>query len=122
MSSGDSKIYQVPEGDLPEHYAAIGRLTTSFSAIEWRLNRVLRALLDVQEEVARAVSGEMRAGDLSRAIARVINARRLADLIDKKSSPLPRREIYKPLFNEINALKSIRDDIAHRRFFLRRER
>jgi hypothetical protein len=39
-----AEIYDKPKGDLPDHYASIGRLITGFSNIERALNEELRLL------------------------------------------------------------------------------
>jgi hypothetical protein len=70
----ETTVFEEPEGDLPEHYAAIGRLVTGFSRIEHALNGVVRTLLGLPEELARAMTGEMRAGDLMATIKRILEA------------------------------------------------
>jgi hypothetical protein len=132
-------VFEEPDGDLPEHYAAIGRLITSFSTIEHALNQVLRTLLGLSEEVGRAVIGEMRAGDLMAALTRVLEARARDEIIaqsekgarispealrkaianrEAEHATNPIRVAMRQLFDEIRRLKIIRDDIAHRRFYV----
>jgi hypothetical protein len=41
-----AEIFDEPKGDLPDHYASIGRLITGFSNIERALNEVIRAEAD----------------------------------------------------------------------------
>jgi hypothetical protein len=133
-------VFSEPEGDLPEHYAAIGRLIMGFSKIEHAINRVLRTMLNLPSEAARAITGEMRAGDLMSALTRVLDARdrdkiiseaakagrrmgpeELKDALTKESlkkNTNPTRENMDHLFDEIRRLKSVRDHIAHRRFYV----
>jgi hypothetical protein len=65
-----AEIFSEPSGDLPDHYASIGRLITGFSNIERALNEVIRAVIGQEaragltEQMSRALVGEMRASDL----------------------------------------------------------
>lgn len=45
--------FKFPVGPLPDHYAAIGRLITSFSMIEGRLNEIMRGLPIRLKQVAQ---------------------------------------------------------------------
>ena len=63
--------FKFPVGPLPDHYAAIGRLITSFSMIEGRLNEIMRGFLGLPDEIGRLVTGEMRTDDLMSALRRL---------------------------------------------------
>jgi hypothetical protein len=114
----ETGIFDEPTGDLPEHYAAIGRLITSFSNIERALNDVLRTVVNLSQEMGRAVTGEMRAADLIAALRRVVKARELDAITAQREVP-PNPDAMDPLFTEIGNLKVIRDHIAHHRFLVR---
>lgn len=140
--------FSTPEGELPEHYAAIGRLIVCFAGIERALVEILREIIGVSYETAHALTGEMRARDAIQMFVRVLDARRrdalianpetgspitieeLAALLEnlQRGDPLPQlkekaqppnRAVMRQLFNEIERLNKVRDDIAHRHMLVR---
>jgi hypothetical protein len=113
----EPNTFVTPKEDLPEHYAAVGRVIIGFSNIERALNETLRFIINVSEEVSRAVTGEMRAVDLISAIRRVVRARERDAIISGAAKP-PNPPAMEPLFVEIHNLKLVRDHIAHHRFFV----
>ena len=70
--------FKFPVGPLPDHYAAIGRLITSFSMIEGRLNEIMRGFLGLPDEIGRLVTGEMRTDDLMSALRRIAKAKKFS--------------------------------------------
>jgi hypothetical protein len=94
-----------PEEDQPEHFAAIGRLVTAFNGIDVILNLILRSQLGVETKVGRAVIGGMRTGDM------LSSLRRLARVQGKQTEWF---EQFEDLRSDIQSLKNIRDDVAHK--------
>jgi hypothetical protein len=140
-------IFVPPEGELPEHYAAIGRLIIRFADIERALAASLRELVGATHEVGNALLGEMRAKDAIRMFVRVLDARRRDEMIASPDTGipftmeelpvllasirkgdlppnlgtkarLPSRVARQTLFVEIERLNDVRDDIAHRQMFV----
>jgi hypothetical protein len=94
-----------PEEDKPEHFAAVGRLITAFNGIDVILNMVLRSQLVTEPKVGRAIIGGMRTGDMLSAIKRLA---KVSDMDEGTFKDLER------LCQDIENLKSIRDDAAHK--------
>jgi hypothetical protein len=123
MSAPRAEIFDEPKGDLPDHYASIGRLVTGFSNIERALNEVIRAVIGqhagagLTEQMSRALVGEMRAGELMATLKRVLEARE-RDAAKGGAAKPPKPDAMEPLFREIGELKLVRDRIAHHRFFV----
>lgn len=93
-----------PDDDKPEQFAAIGRLITAFNGVEVILAWIVRAQIG-DNKVSRAITGGMRGGDTIAAIKRAAKARSLPDdtliALDQ-------------LAQDIQALRDIRDYVAHR--------
>jgi hypothetical protein len=124
MSEPSAEIFDEAKGELPEHYASIGRLITALSNIERALNAVLRSVIGqhvgagLSEEMSRALTGEMRAGELITHLRRLLEARERDAAIAGAARP-PKPDAMEPLFKEIQDLKLVRDRVAHHRFFVR---
>src|SRR4051794_36290094 len=109
----DPRVFAEPANDLPEHYASIGRLITAFSKIERALNEVIRSVIGqhagagLSEQMSRALTGEMRAGDLVAQLRRLLDARERDAAVNGTPRP-PRPEAMDPLFGEIQTLKDVR--------------
>jgi hypothetical protein len=94
-----------PDNDMPDHFAAVGRVVTAFNGIDVILNIILRAQLGVETKIGRAVIGGMRTGDMLSAI------RRLAKAQGKDGAWLAE---YERVRKDIQTFKDIRDDVAHK--------
>jgi hypothetical protein len=101
-----------PADDKPEHYAAIGRLVSAFNGIDAILNWVLRYQLGAETKRGRAVIGGMRTGDMLSAIKRLA----IVNGMDKATFAA-----LEELHRQIDVLKCVRDDVAHKIWAVRGE-
>ena len=102
-----------PAEDRPRHFAAIGRLVTAMNGIDAVLNWILRAQLSADTQIGRAIVGGMRTIDMLSAIKRVAQV---------TGMPKPDFAVLEELHREIEILKSVRDDVAHRIWSVRGEK
>ncbi len=91
--------------DKTEHLAAIGRIVTAFNGIEVMLNQILRGQIGGDAKKARLLVGAMRLKDMMDGLRRLVA---LAEW------PTEQTQKLEELFRQINALKLVRDDVAHR--------
>ena len=93
------------DADKTENFAAIGRLITAFNGIDVILNLILRSQLSTETKIGKAIIGGMRTGDMLAAI------KRLAKVTNMTTTDFAKLE---EVHQDINALKDIRDDAAHK--------
>ena len=107
MSEWTEKLHGFldPADDKPEHFAAIGRLITAFNGIDVILNMILRHQLGAETKIGRAIIGAMRTGDMLASIKRLA---KVTGMDDERLAEL------EALHQDINGLKDIRDDLAHK--------
>jgi hypothetical protein len=92
-------------------YEALGRFVSSCSVIEITMHRLIRAWLNIQDDIARQLIGEPRAGDLLD-LAKFALAR--FDLTEDDKSRL--NQILPAAFDACRQLNSIRAVVAHKPF------
>ncbi len=101
-----------PADDRPEHYAAVGRLVSAFNGVDAILNWVLRYQIGADTKKGRAIIGGMRTVDMLSAI------KRLAMVTGMAADEFA---VLEELHRQIIALKSIRDNVAHKIWAVRGE-
>jgi hypothetical protein len=102
--------YSAASLNLRDHYYAIGLFVSYFVRIEIYLPYLLRHILRLNEDLTRALIGEARAGDLMSTIKRLSKVMKDDEFVAKA---------IENTFEKIGDLKTKRDHIAHRLFYVK---